>query len=133
MGLFDFFKNKSSNSELQKNANDQLAATDLSQYLKIQTELVGATLKNPDGSDRQLIISKLKPGDAMQIKTYMHKGKETIAIMNASGQIAGHLPAVLTERLFDEHKGAKMVVLVNEITGGEAGMSYGCNIDLYVG
>lgn len=132
MGLFDLFKHKPTAVEIQKDANRQLAAADLSKFQKIHTKLVGVTFKNPDGSDRQQIISRLQPGDAMQIRPYMFKGKEAIAVMTASGQIAGHLSAEMTEILFTDHKGARMVVSVNKITGGGSGQSFGCNIDLYI-
>jgi hypothetical protein len=132
MGLFGFLKPKPSAAELQEAANRQLAAEDLSQYKVIHTTLVDVTLTNPDGSERQQVIRGLRVGDALQVKTFKIKGVSAMFVLNASGQIAGHLSLILAERLTEEYQDARILAVVHAITGGEAGESLGCDVDLYV-
>ena len=132
MGLFGFLKPKPSAAELQETANRQLAAEDLSQYKLISTTLVDVTLTNPDGSERQQIIKELHVGDVLHVKTFKIKGEPAMFVLNASGQIAGHLSAILAERLVEEYQDAPILAVVHAITSEESGESLGCDVDLYV-
>lgn len=54
---------------------------------------VGVTFKNDDGSDRQKLISKLKPGEPILFSTYTYNNKPAVYILNSNRQILGNVPA----------------------------------------
>ena len=97
------------------------------------TKVVGVTYPNDDGSSRQEILSNCLPGEPVWLSWQSFNGAPACAVMSDYGQI-GYLKADLAADLYDDYVAwdlNNIIVFsskISDITGGERGLSYGCNI-----
>ena len=94
----------------------------------IRTKVVGVTFKNEDGTDRQELLSCVSPGDMLDLEPYEYNGAPAMKVMHAVGCI-GNLKAELAADLC-KNEYITYTAEVLEVTGGEDGKSYGCNIEI---
>lgn len=102
------------------------------------TKVVGVSYPNDDGSSRQEILSSCLPGEPVWLSWHTFNGAPACAVMSDYGQI-GYLKADLAADLHADYVAwdvNNIIVFsstISDITGGEKGLSYGCNIriDIY--
>jgi hypothetical protein len=126
---------------LQIEANAKLAATDLSQYMRVETQIANAT-----DHDCQRILANLKIGDRLKFIQSRSHAKPIIEMFTPSGKLIGNIPHPLVHDLtfksdldpdgdidYANEKYYYFLTgfaVVKAITGSGSG-KYKCDIDLY--
>lgn len=98
----------------------------------IRTKVAGVTFRNSDGSSRQENLSYCITGGPVEFEHFTYKGAPAYSVSCGGLQI-GNLPADLARDLYDLPDTYTFMGEIDEVTGGEDGLKYGCNlrIDLY--
>ena len=100
------------------------------------TKVVGVTYENDDGTDRQLNIEYAHRGDSLIFREFVYDGKPAYAVHLEDGCQIGNLKESLAGDISDfmdsHEKELFMYGEITEITGGDDGMKYGCNIVVYL-
>lgn len=94
----------------------------------IRTKVVGVTFQNDDGTDRQELLALVSPGDTLDLEPYKYNGAPAMKVVHAVGCI-GNLKAELAADLC-KNEYITYTAEVLEVTGGEDGKTYGCNIEI---
>ncbi|GEM_PF-2226495 len=97
----------------------------------LNTKIVGVTFDNTDGINRQVILEKMKTGDkTITLKRDPNNAYDEHAIeIHSNYGMAGFINADLAPDLASKMDSGKVVkATVEEITGGQGGCYYGCNI-----
>lgn len=95
---------------------------------EFHSKVVGVTFNNSNGTSRQEIIKKCKPGDDLVFKpTPTPEYPESIGVFNAHGEQLGFVNAELAHELITKYPRNPMKVVVSEVTGREYN-NCGCNI-----
>lgn len=98
------------------------------------TKVVGVSYDNDDGSSRQEILSRCLRGEPVGLHSYTFNGQPALAVISEHGQI-GHLRQDLAADI-DNKYGDNIIfsATINDITGGDNGLHYGCfiNLSIYV-
>lgn len=129
-------------TKLIKKTNGATASTkeDLDDFLSrnilvrsFHTRVVGVTYDNDDGTSRQEVLSHCLRGDPVGFYWHDFCGRPACAVISDHGQI-GYLSADLAEDLHYDYASDRysMVAHISDITGGQDGLSYGCNILLSI-
>lgn len=96
-------------------------------YLKV----AGVTFRNPDGTDRQRIISKLHVGDGLRFVPEPNNPYDHMAVRveTESGVQIGYVPRQYNSRIFQNLMNGygTYKLSVSSITGGGYATSYGLN------
>ena len=100
-------------------------------YLKV----AGVTFKNPDGSDRQLIIRNLNAGDRLYFIAEPDNpyDSKAVRIETEDGQQVGFVPQKYNSQIFDNliyHRG-EYTLTVSALTGGGFDTNYGLNFKVH--
>ena len=98
----------------------------------IHTKVVGVTFRNKDGSSRQELLSYCIGGETVEFEYFTYQGAPAYAVYCGGDQI-GNLSADLARTLYELPDTYTFVGEISEVTGGDDGLNYGCNlsIDLY--
>lgn len=100
----------------------------------IPTKVVGVTYPNHDGIDRQLLLSRCHRGDPLTIVFYRYRGEPAYFVYAPCGEI-GNLNRDLAADLYADYGDSAIFnAEITEVTGGDSGRNYGCNIriDVYI-
>ncbi len=99
--------------------------------MSIRTKIVGVTFQNDDGSNRQDILSYLRPGDTLTLCDMSSaRFPEAIGVFDAYGQQCGNISKQLALDLRARYAGWEQYpVTVLQVTGGGA-ENLGCNIQI---
>lgn len=97
------------------------------------TRVVGVTYDNDDGTSRQEALSHCLRGESVGFYWHDFRGRHACAVISDHGQI-GYLSADLAEDLHYDYASDRysLVANISDITGGQDGYSYGCNILLSI-
>lgn len=94
----------------------------------IHTKVVGVSYRNKDGSSRQEILSECFDGQQLQLESFTYKGDPAFRVTDGFGNQLGNLSADMA-KLIDELPDDWIPnAVIDEITGGQNGRYYGCNI-----
>lgn len=93
----------------------------------IHTKVVGVTFRNADGSSRQENLSYCTSGGTISFEPFTYKGAPAYAVYCGGLQI-GNLPADLSRDLYDLPDSYTFFGDIDEVTGGDDGLKYGCNL-----
>lgn len=98
----------------------------------IHTKVAGVTFRNSDGSSRQENLSYCISGGPVEFEHFTYQGAPAYAVFCGGLQI-GNLPADLARDLYELDDSYTFVGDIDEVTGGDDGLKYGCNlrIELY--
>ncbi len=100
------------------------------------TKVVGVSYENDDGSSRQEYIEYAYNGESLMFSPFEYDGKPAYAVYLGNGNQIGNLSASLAGDIYDfiesHEKELIMYGEISEITGGDDGMKYGCNITIYL-
>lgn len=98
----------------------------------IHTKVAGVTFRNSDGSSRQENLSYCISGGNVEFEHFTYRGAPAYSVSCGGLQI-GNLPADLARDLYELDDSYTFVGEIDEVTGGEDGLKYGCNlrIELY--
>ncbi len=119
-------ENNISGSKQVKESEPQLVLSS-----SLHTKVVGVTFDNDDGTNRQDILEKIKTGDkTISLKRDPNNAYDKNAIeVHSNYGIVGFINADLAANLAGQMDSGKIVkAAVEEITGGQGGCYYGCNI-----
>lgn len=105
------------------------------------TKVVGVTFMNPDGTDRQKILSKCKIGEPLRLIREPDNpyDEDAIAVFRQSGEQIGYLPSrVVGEGDLAVHmeKGGEVTARISRIDAGPSGFlglrrkTYGCAVEI---
>lgn len=98
------------------------------------TKVVGVTMVNDDGKNRQDIIGDLNPEDELELRRETNNpfDSNAIAIFTIDGQQLGYLKRDLARDLAPNmDKGVEIKAIVKEVTGGtNTAPTKGLNIQL---
>lgn len=100
----------------------------------IPTKVVGVTYHNHEGTDRQLLLPRCHRGDPLTIVFYRYRGEPAYFVYAPCGEI-GNLNRDLAADLYADYGDSAIFnAEITEVTGGDSGRNYGCNIriDVYV-
>lgn len=101
------------------------------------TKVVGVSYPNDDGTSRQEILSHCLTGEPVGLHWYAFRGAPACAVISDYGQI-GHLKAELAAELHEayiQNEDDTDIIFssaISDITGGQNGLSYGCNITMSI-
>lgn len=99
---------------------------------ELQAKVVGVTYQNEDGASRQPILARCHAGDPVYLHFYRYQGNPAFAVVTDYGQI-GCLSAKLAARLYASYgERAIYAARITSVTGGDAGLYYGCNLFIRV-
>lgn len=107
----------------------------MSELLKsMTTRVVGVSFDNDDGTSRQDIISGLSVGEALLLNYHEYENEPAYAVTDALGNCIGHVSKELAATIYQKYKDCYFAVSVDDITGGDSGLKYGCviSIDIYM-
>ncbi len=125
-----------SDTSTDENSENEVSHFDLSKAeieRDFYSKVVGVTFKNSDGSDRQKIISKCKVGDDIIFKPVPTKQyPDAIGVFTTKGKQIGHVKADLALELKEKYPTHPMQVTIANITGGNDGTNYGCNLHIII-
>ena len=96
------------------------------------TKVVGVTFPNEDGSSRQEILSLCLSGEPVGLCEYTFNGKPAFSVITEHGQIGNLSQALATDLAYNYSDDVFIVAKISDITGGEDGLYYGCNILLSI-
>lgn len=101
------------------------------------TKVVGVTYENDNGTSRQEYLEyNAHPGHPIGFREFVYDGKPAYAVHLERGQQIGNLKESLAGDISDfmdsHEKELFMYGEITEITGGDDGMKYGCNIVVYL-
>lgn len=98
----------------------------------IYTKVAGVTYRNSDGSSRQENLSYCISGGNVEFEHFTYQGAPAYSVSCGGLQI-GNLPADLARDLYELDDSYTFVGEIDEVTGGDDGLKYGCNlrIELY--
>lgn len=98
----------------------------------LHTKVVGVTKKNEDGENIQKILGDLHDGDGLVLEREPDNRYDPNAIkVYAEGEHIGYIGKDLAKDLAKRmDSGAVVEASIDEITGGEDGLYYGCNISI---
>lgn len=96
------------------------------------TKVVGVTFNNDDGTSRQAIIERCKPGEDIIIKPVPTKEyPDAIGVFNKRGEQLGHLGAELASEIKTKWGYNPMSITIAALTGG-GDRAYGCNLHIII-
>ena len=84
-------------------------------------KVAGVTFPNDDGSERQDIIKRCRPGEQLILRHDAYNKYSIFAtqVLRANGEQLGHAPEYLAERICGEiEDGYKTVAVLTDVTGG---------------
>lgn len=84
-------------------------------------KVAGVTFSNDDGSERQAIIKRCKPGEQLILRhdAYNEYSMFATQVLRTNGEQLGHAPDYLAERISTEiEEGYNVVGVLTDITGG---------------
>lgn len=100
------------------------------------TKVVGVTYKNDDGTSRQENIESSYDGEKLIFREYKYEGKPAFAVYTQFNEQIGHINKELASDIaaFIDADERQLIMHgeITEITGGEYGEKYGCNIVVYL-
>ena len=98
----------------------------------IYTKVAGVTFRNSDGSSRQEHLSYCIGGESVVFEHFTYQGAPAYSV-HCGGLQIGNLPADLARDLYELDDSYTFVGEIDEVTGGDDGLKYGCNlrIELY--
>ena len=95
----------------------------------IHTKVAGVTFRNSDGSSRQENLSYCIGGGPIEFEHFTYKGAPAYAVFCGGLQI-GNLPADLARDLYELDDSYTFFGEIDEVTGGDDGLKYGCNLQI---
>lgn len=95
----------------------------------IHTKVVGVTFRNKDGSSRQENLSYCVSGGTIEFEHFTYQGAPAYAVYCGGLQI-GNLPADLARDLYELPDTYTFIGDIDEVTGGDDGLNYGCNLSI---
>lgn len=95
----------------------------------IHTKVVGVTFRNKDGSSRQENLSYCVSGGTVEFEYFTYQGAPAYAVYCGGLQI-GNLPADLARDLYELPDTYTFIGDIDEVTGGDDGLNYGCNLSI---
>lgn len=109
-----------------------------------RTTIAGVTKQNRDGTDRQILVKTLRPGEELNLVRELENpyDKYAVAVFRSTGEQLGYVPA--GDRRLADHidSGGPVTAKVVKITGGPGVLgllfkpfrkSYGCVIEIVKG
>lgn len=102
------------------------------------TKVVGVSYANDDGTDRQEILSYCKAGEQVDLDWGTFNEEPACAVVSNYGQIGflrSELAADLHRDYIDGYEESNVFLIlaqIGNITGGNDGLHYGCNIKLSI-
>lgn len=97
------------------------------------TKVVGVTFNNDNGTSRQAILKGCRSGEDVIFRPVPTKDyPDAIGVFNSKGQQLGHVNAELAKELKEKYPTNPMSVTISEITGGDNGKTYGCNLHIII-
>ncbi|MEQ1903462.1 MAG: HIRAN domain-containing protein [Pirellulaceae bacterium] len=84
-------------------------------------KVAGVTFPNDDGSERQDIIKRCKPGEQLILRhdKYNEYSEVAIQVLRTNGEQLGHVPEYLADSLFMEiENGYNIAAFLKNVTGG---------------
>ncbi len=96
------------------------------------TKIAGVSKKNSDGSSRQELLDRIRPGEQVHLVLEPENefDKNAVRVENRRGQQLGYIDAEIAANLSGQlQRGLETRVSVSEITGGtKAKPTLGCNL-----
>lgn len=102
------------------------------------TKVVGGSHRNDDGTSRQEIISRCDDGEQITLEWGTFNGEPACSVISDHGQIGflrAELAADLHRDYIDGYEGSDVFFFfaqIGNITGGENGLHYGCNLKISI-
>lgn len=124
-------KTNGSSASTRQELDDFLSENTL--VRSFHTRVVGVTYDNDDGTSRQEALSYCLRGEPVGFYWHDFRGRPACAVISDHGQI-GYLSADLAEDLHYNYASDRysLVAHISDVTGGQDGYSYGCNILLSI-
>lgn len=117
----------SSKSYVYSDGDTLITATVRTWEQSFTTKVVGVTHNNPDGSSRQVILSKCRESEKIILKRDPNNpyDKNAIGVFRENGEMMGYLEKdpILVDHI---DKGGEVTARISQIIGGTEGKSYGC-------
>lgn len=104
-----------------------------SEIARFHTKVVGVTYPTTQGgcSTRQEALGCMRRKDTLSVEYFDYNGKPAYrVVLDRNYSDIGNLSADLAEEIYKKYKGCTIKVVDWEITGGDDGRNYGCNIEL---
>lgn len=102
---------------------------------KFHTKVVGVTYETTQGihMKRQDVIRSMVPGDTLSLEYYTYDGDPAYrVVLDRNNADIGNLNAKLAKDVYNNYKDSVIEISDWEVTGGDDGKSYGCNIELNI-
>lgn len=104
-----------------------------SEIARFHTKVVGVTYPTTQGgcSTRQEALGCMRRKDTLSVEYFDYNGEPAYrVILDRNYSDIGNLSADLAEEIYKKYKDCTIKVVDWEITGGDNGRNYGCNIEL---
>lgn len=104
-----------------------------SEIARFHTKVVGVTYPTTQGgcSTRQEALGCMRRKDTLSVEYFDYNGEPAYrVVLDRNYSDIGNLSADLAEELYKKYKDCTIKVVDWEITGGDDGRNYGCNIEL---
>lgn len=101
----------------------------------IETRVAGVTFENDDGTNRQEILKKCKPGDSIVLEHWpMPEDEYAVKVLRENGEQLGHIPREDAEDVAEWLGSANSVTAkIKKITGGTKDKpTIGCIIEIRI-
>lgn len=109
------------------------AITPPSEITRFHTKVVGVTYPTTQGgySTRQEALSCIRRKDTLSVEYFDYNGEPAYRIvLDRNHSDIGNLSADLARETYRKYKNCTIKIVDWEITGGDDGRNYGCNIEL---
>lgn len=110
--------------EREKEERKQIREEEYARRMRLRhsfAKVAGVTFPNDDGSERQNIIKRCKPGEQLILRhdAYNEYSMFATQVLRINGEQIGHAPEYLAERICNEiEDGYKVVGVLADVTGG---------------
>ena len=115
---------------------DDILLCDFEIIKTYHTKVVGVSFNNENGTSRQGYLENSYPGEILAFKDFDYYGDPAYAVYTKHseeiGRIQKDLAADIHSFIESHEKELIMYGEITEITGGDDGMKYGCNIVVYL-
>lgn len=104
-----------------------------SEIARFHTKVVGVTYPTTQGgcSTRQEALVCMRRKDTLSVEYFDYNGEPAYrVVLDRNYSDIGNLSADLAEEIYKKYKDCAIKVVDWEITGGDDGRNYGCNIEL---